>query len=358
MSEPANHPPSRGRKWKWLAFVALPLVLGLAVLCLWFGGATLRESDPLFRGQPESVWVKNLKYWDDDQVKEWRGYGEEGLQVLIRGLQHANHPGERAYRQVYRRSPAFLMQWMPSPKDDSTRKTRMCLVSLLSSLGDDAKSATPIMMKTVMSDEDAGVRQSAINFFTTSEDEKRLLDQMPVAEKKKLLPAFIRDIQNNDHWGLRNNAANALRWFPEQREIVAPVLTNAIHDPQPQVALLAAAALHHVAPDLITNTGLVPIVAGVLKNPDDQIAYRAANVLGQMRAEPSVSVPALIEGMQSTNRLVATASAQALMKFDQPADLILPALDEAVQRKDLSTRVKNAMKKKIEAMSVDGKGLN
>jgi len=171
MSKPANHPSPKSRKWKWI-ITSLLAIGGVTALCFWFSGATFRNSDPAFRGKPESEWVKNLKYWDDEQVKEWRGYGEEGVQVLIRGLQHAAHPGERT--------------------------TRLCLVSLLSSLGNDAKSATPIMIWTLVHDEDDEVRQSTIRFFTSSEDEKKcLLNQLPAAQKRELLPALIRSLQNS-----------------------------------------------------------------------------------------------------------------------------------------------------------------
>lgn len=334
MKAGGNSTAVNNTKRLWTVAVVLALVGGLAAVFLLLGAVILGRNDSLFRGKSESEWIKNLKYSDDQQVEEWRGYGEAGVQVLIRGLEHANRPGERAYRQLYRRLPGFLMRWLPAPKSDSTRAKRMELVSLLASLGNDARSATPVMIWTLKNDEDDGVRQGTINFFTTSEDERCLLNQLPPKEKKELLPALIRDMQNPGNWGLRNNAANALTWFPEQREIVAPILTNAIHDPQPQVALVAATALNRVAPDLITNVGVVPIVIQILKNPDDQIAHRAAEMLGQMRAEPSTAVPALINSLQCTNELVACTSAQALAKFVEQADMIIPALERATQRAD------------------------
>src|SRR5256885_719758 len=228
MTKPANSAPSRGRKWKWLAVALLASAGGLAALCFWFGGVTFGDSDPLFRGKPESVWIKNLKYsFDagyDEQVKEWRTYGEEGVQVLIRGLRRANHSSERAYRQFYRRLPYAIARRLPPPQQDDTSGARMTIAALLSSLRDEAKSAVPIMIRTVNDDEADSVRQIAIGFFNSSEDEKCLLNQMPPAEKKRLLSGLIRAMQDAGNWGLRNNAANALKWFPEQREIVSPVL--------------------------------------------------------------------------------------------------------------------------------------
>ncbi|MDB6019281.1 MAG: domain containing protein [Pedosphaera sp.] len=351
MSDSAQSNSGWRKKLKWVIAGLVAGAAGVAVLVLWFAGVSVGNSDPLFHGRPESEWIKNLKYWDDAQVKEWKGYGEEGVQVLIRGLERANRPGERAYRKLYRRVPFALTRRLPDPKDDSTRSSRMCMVSLLESLGTDAKSATPIMERMLKNDEADSVRQCVINFFNSSEDEKCLLNQLPAKEKQALLPALIRDVQNKNNWGLRNNAAISLKYFPEERGIVAPILTNAVHDPQPQVAIVAAGALNRVAPDLITNAGVVAIMAQILKNPDDQIAYRAAEVLGEMKAEPAIAVPALIEAMNGTNRLVATDATQALLKFEQPAELIRPALEAAMQRKDLSGWIKKRVKEKIDLMA-------
>src|SRR5207248_2882867 len=134
-------------------------VVASASLFFWLDRAKVDSGGALFRDKPEREWVKNLKYSDDEQVKEWRGYGETGVQILMRGLERADRPGERAYRQVYRRTPRMFSRWLPDPKDDSTRATRMTLVSLLSSLGDDARSATPIMEDLLRHDEAASVRE-------------------------------------------------------------------------------------------------------------------------------------------------------------------------------------------------------
>ena len=98
----------------------------LMFLALWFGKVAAIRPEPLFHGKPESEWIRQLKYHDDEQVKEWRGYGEEGVQVLIRGLERATHPGERAYRRLNRLLPAFVKRGLPAAKPDSTQATREC----------------------------------------------------------------------------------------------------------------------------------------------------------------------------------------------------------------------------------------
>ena len=305
---------------------------------MWFGDFTRVNQDPLFHGKPESEWTKNLKYHDDEQVKEWRGYGEEGIHVLIRGLERANPPGERMYRRFNRRLPIFLRRYLPAPKPDGTRGSRMCLVSLLSSLGNDAKSATAIIIWTIKNDEDDSVRQSAIGFLNSSEDENCLLNKLPTNEKKALLPALIRSIQDSGNWGLRNNAAISLKYYPEQPEIVAPVLVKRLQDSQPQVRLLAAEALNRVAQDSAKRAGATAVLVVITKNPDDQIAFRAVAALGHSGSQPDLAVPALVECLRSTNTLIGCEAVWALewspKQFISYSNTIIQALTTAAERKD------------------------
>lgn len=322
--------------WRWGA-VAICLI-GLVGASLWFGCGALRSRERLFRGKPEKEWIQNLKYWDDQQVAEWRGYGEEGVQVLIRGLERADRPSERTYRKLYRQAPDFLKRRLPNAKSDSTRVTRHCIVSLLSSLGTNALSAAPIMIRVVRNDEDPNVRQSAINYFNTSEDDTALLNHLPPAQKGALLPAFIRDVQNAGNWGLRNNAAISLRYYPEQQGVVAPVLIATLQDSQPQVRQLAAEALNRIAPEAAKKAGATGVLVQVARHTNDQIAFRAVASLGHRGSQPDVAVPALIECLQNTNTLIACEAVWALQwsppEFQPYAGAIIPALQNAAQRKE------------------------
>lgn len=327
-----------------LCTVLLLAFAGGSFWLLWLSrGRFSSSSDPIFHGKPESYWVTNVAYWPaDEDIKQWREFGPDGVRVLIRGLQNANHPVERAYRKTYRqlapRLPGALARLLPYPKPDSTLATRMCLVSFLCRLGSEANIAEPIMART-LKDEDASVRQLAINFFTWGEDEKARLNQLEPKEKRKLLPDFIRAMedQRSGNWGLRNNAAVALRYYPEQRQAVAPVLVKALKDPIPTVRLMAADALNRIDPEASKKAGAVSVVIPSLKDPDDQVAYRAAQLLGQMKNEAELAVPALIQTLENTNTLVACHAVWAFEwgeQFDPYGHVIVPALNQAAQRKD------------------------
>lgn len=242
-------------KKRRLILIAVLFVFVVSMVAAWLG---IRPCDPLFRGKPESYWIEHLIYNDEEQVKQWREFGPDGVGVLVRALDGANRPRDRIYRQFYRGTRRFLcgrlMRFLPAPRMDATRVTRMKVVDLLSALSKDAKLAIPAITRA-LHDEDASVRQNAINFFTEGEDENCLLNQMEGGAKRELLPEFIRALQDND-WGLRNNALVALRYYPEQAQIVVPVLVKALQDPVPKVRQLAADALKRIDPTAAAIAGV------------------------------------------------------------------------------------------------------
>src|SRR5689334_14031121 len=64
------------------------------------------EEDPLFRGVAESIWIKDLAPGSDEsQLEEWRGFGEAGIRVLVRGFELATDRTGRLHRQVHQKLP-------------------------------------------------------------------------------------------------------------------------------------------------------------------------------------------------------------------------------------------------------------
>jgi hypothetical protein len=229
-----------------ILLVALTLLLAAGSI-VWL---VVRPSDPFFRDKPRSYWIAHLAYDDEEQVRQWREFGPNGVAVLVRALDGANRPIDRFYRAAYRKLarvlPGRVVRLLPAPRMDFTRDTRVKVVRLLSRLSKDAESATPVMVRA-LKDEDHSVRQIAITFFTSGEDEHSLLNQMRPRAKRDLLPEFVRAMQDAN-WGVRNNAAIALRYYPEEAQVVVPVLVKALQDPDLRVRRLAAEALRRVDP--------------------------------------------------------------------------------------------------------------
>ena len=81
----------------------------------------------------------------------------------------------------------FLVRLLPAPEMDRMRATRANVLDLLWRMGKDARPAWPAVA-LALADEDPGVRQIAITFFTHPEDDTAFLNQMNAPDKKKLLP--------------------------------------------------------------------------------------------------------------------------------------------------------------------------
>ena len=295
------------------------------------GGKT--PEDRLFRGQAESVWIAGLKYNDHREAEEWRKFGEEGVQVLIRGYQHAVAPDERRYRRVNRRLPQTVRKFLPEPRADNDQERRQCIVSLLGSLGKEARSAVPIMIDASANDESESVRQSAIGFFISFGDDN--VNKLTAAEKKALVPALLSAMENTGNFGMRGNAAIVLKYMREHADTIVPVLRNALNDPVVEVRLYAADALNCVAPEIGKKAGATELLVELSKSVDTQIASMAIPAL--KNGNPDGSVPALIECLKRSNDIACEAVwalEWAPKSFDGHAEAITVALTEATKRKD------------------------
>jgi non-SMC mitotic condensation complex subunit 1 len=318
--------------------LAVVVVSGLGLLAL-----LLLPRDRLFHGKLESEWIKGVNYGmslsdeqNREQAQRWHEFGPEGLRVLERGL---NPERGRRYREIYRRVslkwPRFLVSLLPTPPMDATRGTRMNVLDLLWRMGKDAHPAWPAVARA-LADEDAGVRQIAITFFTHPEDDTAFLNQMRAPDKKELLPLFLRALEDNRaNWGLRNNAALALKYYPEQAPRVAPALEKALQDPSPYVRLIAAEGLNRVDAEMAKKAGAVTVMSRLMQDQDDQVASRAAFVLRQFQNEPDAAVSALLQALQSTNSNVGCNAVWSLeWAFPSYAGRIIPELRKAAERKD------------------------
>lgn len=319
----------------------LVVVLFIAVL-LGFASLLLRPREALFHGKPERSWVTNIIYYGpDEQTAEWRAFGPEGIRLLGRALDQSNTPLQRRYRKAFRqfapRLPGPVANHLPPPAD--ARVQRMCVLSLLIRLSPDSKLVEPSIARA-MEDDNASVRQLAIGWYETG------LPLMGAKNKQTRLPVFLRAMQDDDH-GVRNNAAAALWHYSDQARRVVPALVKALPEPDVRIQIVIARTLAHVDREAAVKAGAVSIGVKILKNPDDQIAYRAAELLGELGAEPALSVPVLIEAAQGSNTLVACSALRSLGLFPEQQAEIVPVLTGALQHPHGAVRraAQNALKK-------------
>ena len=102
-----------------------------------------------------------------------------------------------------------------------------------------------------------------------------------------MLPAYVDAFKNAGKNTLRHNASIGLKYFPEEREVVTPVLVNALQDFAPYVRLYAAEALNRIAPDAAKKAGATSMLVTIANSPDDQVASKAVSALGHSGSLPA-----------------------------------------------------------------------
>jgi HEAT repeat protein len=130
-------------------------------------------------------------------------------------------------------------------------------------------------------------------------------------------------------------------YYPNQADAVVPLMVNALQDPIPGVRLMAVKALNKGDPQNAASSNFVAIVAGcVTGSPGDMpgAVNDAVFMLGQLHREPDVAVPALIQGLQSSDFYVRQNSAVALGRFGGHARPAVSALQKALEDSDAAVR--------------------
>ncbi|MDB6028037.1 MAG: domain containing protein [Verrucomicrobiales bacterium] len=328
----------KSKKWLWIIPITALLVAGVAYF--------RSTPDPMFRGKKESQWIAGLISTDDPQAmyngglrartkqaQEWKEFGPEGVQVLIRGLDNATHPVEKAHRQIYDwlalRLPVIARNF-PKPKIDGTRDERRRIAGLLSKLARSGHEPASVMRRC-LDDEDSKVREMAFMLFTSGVDEFARLNQIDENDKASLLSYFIRVTKVPEQQN-RIGAVHALGYYPEKTKKVVPVLLEALQDTAPPVRFAAAISLQKVASEDVIATSVVPVLIGLLQTPS---ACDSARLLGELKREPALSVPALMQTVQTNkSTLLACIAIIALSHFEEQAEAIVPALQKVALRED------------------------
>lgn len=295
-------------------FLWLLMAIVVAVSVAWLWPAPER----VIQGKSERQWIAELKpHYDPEQELLWKSLGDDGIRMLVRKYQKsywsAEYVWQRTYRRLSRILPNGVLRLFPSPAAIVTMGPRATLMSRLGSLNDPQGLGLSVAI-LALNDFDMGARLGARSYFQHGTLIDTPLTRMDPGEKARLLPKFLAGLQD-PHWLVRNSSVAALRFFPEASSEVIPALSRALNDPQPEVQLAAAWILHGMASDPQTQRAAIVAVITVLKIPNDQIAWQAAEALGELGAEPELAVPALIAALDSPSALTAGTAFEALARF-------------------------------------------
>ncbi len=261
------------------------------------------QKESLIQGQTEAQWIKSINYFgDDNQTKRWRSLGTQGVKMLVRAM----------------KSPAY------------DHSTRMCVVSLISQLGNDAKSAIPDIINQIKIEKDIGVLQIELGYFEGP------LQTMSEKGKAALLPELLHVMQSEDA-SVRNNALVALQFYPDQSDTVIPLMVSSLQDSDSDVRLMAAKALNQIDPQTATKSDIVRVVVECSTNSNT--ANNAIIMLGELHREPDLAIPALVQGLQSNESYIRNNSAAALGRFGILAKPAVAALTKALGDSDQKVRL-------------------
>ena len=314
----------------------IPLLLGVVLVVLLLAGVPIfGTSDPLFHGKPESQWVMGLTGLDEDQTNQWHDFGAEGIQVLIRGFDHADRPVGSSYQRIFDLLPGWISRWLPAPKRNLTAEVTRTAALRLLDYCDVSNAALPTVGRAFR-DADPAVRWGAIAYLTS--ERQRLRRLMP-DQKLALLPGLLR-LTHDPKPGVRQGAIRALSHYtdcPQERSAIVSALKSCMADPDPLIGIDAASSLNWIAPDMMRETGAARLLIKNLESTNDFFANPAAWELGRARSVPDLAIPALTKSLTSSNSSIplARASVFALTNFLGQTNLTIPALEAASSRPDV-----------------------
>lgn len=300
------------------------LVAAIFLLILWL----TPEPEPLLDGRPGSWWIETITYGEEEQIAQWCEFGEDGVRVLVTALNGARRPGDKFYRRVYAMMERFLPEvtrraLRPAPVHYN-RGTRARITYVLAGLEDFPELVIPAMLRSFR-DDHASVRMLAVSYFTRGENDTAPLATMERRTKRKVLRELL-PLMSDPSSGVRNNAALALGYFPEEAGPVAAALIPALRDPDARVRVVAAGSLQKVSPDEAVKAGVIPVLIRILEEEDDQIGYRAVEFLGLYAQETELTMPALLAALDHESGLIRSYAAIALGNFPAFASDIVPIL--------------------------------
>jgi len=159
----------------------------------------------------------------------------------------------------------------------------------------------------------------------SSVDSINALLRMDDESKKKYVPGFVAALKD-ENTVVRSRAMNAIRYIGPPAKAAVPALIDELNGDEKGLRWNAATALGAIGPDA---KAALPTLLRVLK--EEGIG---ADAIGKIGADEAVIVPLLIAKLQNGERHERNSAAYALGRYKSKADIVVPALIQAVREGD------------------------
>jgi hypothetical protein len=121
--------------------------------------------EPVYEGRPVNYWLRNPKIpgtnaTANSALPYWPKMDSKAVPFLARALETREGRWDRFYLQVWYRTPGWIGNHLPPPVRAAV--VRVGAANVLGTLGNDAKPAIPVLIRTLQEDENGGVRCGAV----------------------------------------------------------------------------------------------------------------------------------------------------------------------------------------------------
>ena len=232
----------------------------------------------------------------------------------------------------------------------------------LQSIGAEAKSAIPDLVRAFKSDPEKNVRSSAIFALrgigrdavpaliaalqdpdpTIRRDATSALGGMG-KDAKDAVPALVLVLKTDKDPGVRSSAARALGAIGSEARIAVPDLVAALSEPDERLSAAAVDALVQIGKDA------VPALIATLSSENRKTRLYAAIILGEIGSDAKAANSTLLKLFGSKDEGIRSTAALALAKIGPESDVVAKALSPTLIKlfdipdKDLQANVLSAL---------------
>ncbi|MDB6110263.1 MAG: repeat protein [Pedosphaera sp.] len=320
----------------------------------------LRQREPVFQGQPLSVWLRADRHREynpgqgpEDAIRE---SGTNAIPVLLRSLrakdsdlqfkllrfalkhrlisgpdtsaEFQNELAARGFELLGSSAKEAVPGLMKIYQQNISQSSQENCLAALASIGPTAKQAIPLLIGAT-SHPAFEVRYRAFAALGNVHPEPEVI-----------LPFLIRTLRDPDT-GFKTIAIEQIRLLGDDAKPAIPALIELLQDPGPSVRRSAVYALGWLAPE---SEQVVPVLTLALQSSQSDALMRmsSATALGRIGANARSAVPALLGALHDPNPQVGPTAALALGRIAQDSEQVVPALTLSLESSESDVMMRSA----------------